>query len=163
MKQTRRANLRHVITNVFLYVCVCVWYVWVLGNQWATLLCKPASPSLTYLCTWHLVERLVVFEPREAGQRSALHVALHPQRLGHVHRLVVEAAFVPRCLYGCREGRKRPTCTGVISTESTAVLKMHTVFIERSHRTGERAKVKKISLNWTSLLQALTQDYKNVT
>lgn len=47
-----------------------------------------------------MVERLAVFEPEEAGQRPALHVALHPQGLSHIHRLVGEAAFVAWRLQG---------------------------------------------------------------
>lgn len=46
------------------------------------------------------MERLVVFEPGEAGQGSALCVALHPQRLSHIHCLVGEAALVARRLQG---------------------------------------------------------------
>lgn len=53
------------------------------------------------------MERLVIFEPGEAGQRSALHIALHPQRLRHIHRLVGEAALVPRRLQGYGVESKR--------------------------------------------------------
>lgn len=52
------------------------------------------------------MERLVVFEPGEVGERPPLHVALHPQGARHVDRLVVQAALVPRRLQGCMFQRK---------------------------------------------------------
>lgn len=49
------------------------------------------------------MERLAVFEPGETGQGSTFHITLHPQGLSHIHRLVGEAAFVPRRLQGYTE------------------------------------------------------------
>lgn len=51
------------------------------------------------------MERLIVFEPGEAGERSSLNIAFHPQGPGHIHRLVGETALVSRRLQGYGEGR----------------------------------------------------------
>lgn len=67
------------------------------------------------------MERLVVFEPGEAGQRSVLHVALHPQGLGHIHRLVGEAALVSRHLQGYRERSKDGERSGKMKGEINTV------------------------------------------
>lgn len=67
------------------------------------------------------MERLVVFEPGESGQRSALSVALHLQGLGYINRLVGEAAFVPRCLQGYR-GLGRPKERGCRRSKDMSTL-----------------------------------------
>lgn len=64
------------------------------------------------------MERLVVFEPEESGQRSALHIALHRQGLSHIHRLVGEAALIAWCLQSCGGGGKDQEEESAIKTVS---------------------------------------------
>lgn len=75
------------------------------------------------------MERQVVFEPREVRQGSPFHVTLHPQRLGHIHGLVGEAALVPRRLQGCFKGEKQEREINANSVTLTQRL-LYTVFYQ---------------------------------
>lgn len=122
---------------------------------------------MIYSCTWHLVERLVVFEPEESGQRSALHVALHRERLGHIHCLVGEAALIAWCLQGCdgrEKGEQKPETDQQWRRWNQNYFTISTLYQLKEgkmHSCGfeNQGKRKKIPLKRTYVLQALTQAY----